>query len=581
MKLAMPRLLTVLCVLLGLTGRLVQGRDNVLSAIPADAVGFAVVHNLSDTSRSIGEIAKVVQAPAPDLLSMAKGMTGLQKGIDEQGDLALVLTSVDPAPKHVILAPVASFADFFAALNVKEPETGVVEVQLAGTPSVVGRKGSYAAMARVADRDALEKLLASTANLTGDASLAAWLDANRVSVVVTSQGIKQSLPKLTNGIRALQAQMQKAAGENGKTTAEALNLYLDLFTAAERQVEQFGVGVRIDSAQTVDFVSRVQFVAGGSWANWAAKAKPATEDLLSGLESKPFVLAGGGAVPEGAMKQMMKMSAKMMQNEPYKLTPEQAQKYAELGAGMMEGVTSMRMLMGVAEPSTGVYGNTSAVTMVNDSKSFLDAYEKSLSAMGKLAEETKSPAMPVATSQRIKVGEIDALEVSMTLPNVKQFAAPGGPDPQKMMHLFLGPDGKLKIYLAPADEHTVVMAYVSSDHLKEAIEFYKSKQPGLSGDPGLAKVAGKLPAGSQFVAYVSVSGVAQTVKQWMAIVPGVPTAAIPDFPDSPPFGYAAKISPAGVEGHSVVMVETLRTIGDTVAKARADAHERRLQQQRQ
>ena len=110
---------------------------------------------MTDASRSIGDVAKLVQAPAPDLLSLAKRMSGLQKGLDEQGDLAIVLTSIDPAPKHVVLVPVANSADFFAALNVKEPGTGTVEVQLAGGPTLVGRKGDYAALAPATDRDAL------------------------------------------------------------------------------------------------------------------------------------------------------------------------------------------------------------------------------------------------------------------------------------------------------------------------------------------------------------------------------------------------------------------------------------------
>src|SRR5258705_8019251 len=197
--------------------------------------------------------------------------------------------------------------------------------------------------------------------------------------------------------------------------------------------------------------------------------------------------------------------------------------------------------------------------------------------MRKLAEDANSPAIPVATSQPIKVGDIDGLEVSMTLPNLKQFGPPGGPDMQKMMQLFLGPDGQLKIYVAPADEHTVVMAYTSADRLREAIKFYKSKQAGLAADANVAKVVAKLPADSQFVAYASLSGIVKTAKQFMAMVPGVPQAAIPDFPDSPPFGYAAKASSTGVEGHFIVTTETLRTIGDTLAKAR----ERRQQQQQE
>ena len=167
----------------------------------------------------------------------------------------------------------------------------------------------------------------------------------------------------------------------------------------------------------------------------------------------------------------------------------------------------------------------------------------------------------------------------MTLPKMQQVAVPGGPDPQKMMKLFVGAEASLKYYVAAADEHTVVMAYISPERLKEAIEFYKSKKPGLSADADVAKVAAKLPAGSQFIAYMSVSGMAKTAKQVMAAVPGAPAAAIPDFPDSPPFGFAAKFSPAGVEGHFIVTADTLRTIGDVVAKIRAEARERRQQQQ--
>ena len=196
---------------------------------------------------------------------------------------------------------------------------------------------------------------------------------------------------------------------------------------------------------------------------------------------------------------------------------------------MMSGVKSMKMLMGVAEPAAGLYGNTSMVVSVDNSKSFVEAYEKSLVESHKLAEEINNPAMPIATSQHIKVGEIDALEVSMALPKMEQAAPPGAPDPQKIMQLFVGADGQLKYYVTAADEHTIVMAYISPDRLKEALEFYKSKKPGLSADASLAKVAEKLPAGSQFIGYMSVGGVAKTAKQLMAAMPGAPAAAVPDF----------------------------------------------------
>ena len=164
----------------------------------------------------------------------------------------------------------------------------------------------------------------------------------------------------------------------------------------------------------------------------------------------------------------------------------------------------------------------------------------------------------------------EALEVSMTLPQMKQLTTQGGPDMQRMMELMFGAQGELKIYVAAADAHSVVMAYTSPERLKAALDFYRSKQPGLSRDAGVAKVAAALPAGSQVVAYVSLGGVAKAAKQFATMFPGG-QSVIPDFADSPTFGIAAKVSPAGAEGHLVVTAETLRVIGAAVAKARGAA----------
>jgi len=550
-----------------------QSRQGILKAIPGDALSFAVVHNLADVSQSVSDVAKLVQAPAPDLLSLAKQMSGITKGLDEQGDLAIVLTSVDPKPKGVTLIPIANFAEFFGALQAEEPTTDIVEVQVAHGPKLVGRKGDYAAIALTTDRDALEQFLAETSNLSADASLAEWLDANKASVVVTSHGIKRLLPKLTSGIHEMQAKFRRLPGDQGQTAADSFDMYVHLLTAVEPEIDQFGLGLRIDSDRTVDLVKRVQFTPEGTWAKWAADVKPATDDLLTGLPAGPFVVAIGGILPPGAMEHLMKYSVQIMQKQPmYKLTPKQAETYAELSLRAMSGLRAMQMVVGVAAPGTGFYGNTTAVMKVDDSKSFLAGYEKSLTAMREFAQEVKSPGIPVATSRRLKVGETEGLEVSMDLSKITQFTPPGGPDPQKMMQLMFGANGTMTLYLAPADEHTMVTSYTSPEQLKSAIDFYNSKQPGLSADAEVAEVAAALPAGSQLVAYFSLNGVANFLRQFAStMVPAAPAAAIPEFSLSPPLGIAAKIAPSGAEGHLIVTAETLRAIGDVVAEARGSA----------
>jgi hypothetical protein len=553
-----------------ITCPLAQASDNALSVVPKDAIAFAVVHNLEDASRSLGDVVKLLHGQSPDLLGMAKAMTGFQKGLNEQGDLVVVLSAVDPAPKFVMLVPVSDFTELFSTLNTAEPTSGVAEVQLAGKPMLIGRKGDHAAIAPPSDREALERYLKTTDTLANDATIRTWIESNKASLVVTSRGIKQLLPKLVSGIKVMQEQVRKVGGDNARAGADAMNLYIDLFNAAEAQVDQFGIGLRIDAARTVDVVKRVQFKEGGRWAQTAAEIQPANVDLLAGLEAKPFVLAGGGVVPEKAMQGLVNASVKMMQNQPmYKLTPEQAKKYAELSVRSMSGLRSMRMLMGVPDAEKGMYSDTTVVMTVDDAKQYMDSYAKTLAEMRELAKQAgEESAIPAATTKPITVGEIDGLEISMGLPHLKQFTAPSGPDPEKMMKLIAGPDGKLTIYVAPADDHTVIMAYTSLENLQKSISFYESKEPGLSADPSVKKTASSLPEGSQVVAYASLGGMIKLVRQFASTVPGVSPPAIPDVPESPPLGMAAKFNASGVEGHLMVPADTLKAIGQAVQSSR-------------
>ena len=552
-----------------LTAALTEARDSVLTAIPSDALGFAVVHNLADASRSIGEVAKLVQAPALDLLALAKNFSGIQKGIDDQGDLAIVVVSADRAPTMVVLVPVASFADFCAGLHVTDPGESTVEVKLNGRSKLLGHKGNFALLANTNDRAALEAILAAKTNLATDTSLASWLDANRASLVITSHGLAQALPKLVAGIRTAQEQMRKAPTPQGQTAADSLNLYVDFLTAAAPEVEQFALGIRIDAAQTVDLVKRIQFVPSGAWAKWAAGVPSENENFLTGLPAGPFMAVAGGIVPHGGMDQLMKFSVQMMrQNPAFHLTPEQAEKYLQLSSGSMRHVRSMRMRFGLTEPGAGIYSNTTALMTVDDSKAYIDDYEKTLVAMGELGKEVKSPLIPVPDVRRTKLGHMEVFEITMDMASAMQATTPGGPDMQAIMRAFAGPEGKFKVFVASADEHTIVMAYTSLDLLKSAIEFYKSHDPGLAADPSVAKVAAMLPTGSQLVAYVNLSGVIQAMQQFFAALPNVPAAKLPKLAPSPPLGMAAKVTATGVEGHMVITADTLRTFGDVIAKFR-------------
>lgn len=567
MKSALPLVLSVLCLVVQLAGVPAQAAG-VLDAVPEDALAFAVIHDLADASGVIDDVAALVQAPAPDLLNRAQQASWLQKGIDDHGDVVIILTGVDPTPSYFILTPVADFAELCSSFGVTEPASGVVEVQLGASPTLLGRKGSYAAMAPVSERERLERYLVDETHHASDESLTAWLDANQASVVMTASGVRTLLPKLIAGVRAAQAGLL-AAGENGRTASEALNMYITVFTAAQTEVEQIALGVRADAARTLALVKRVQFVPDGSWAKAVADVEAPTSDPLAGLPAGPFILAVGGAFPENAMDRLMSFSVQMMQNAPgAKLTPEQARKYVQLSTKSMEGAHSMAMVLGVPQPGTGLYGKTTAVMTFDDAQHFLDEYGATIAAMSELAAETKSPMIPVGASRRTTIGDVEALEVTMEMPNLQAATSSGGPDMQKMMQFMGGPDGKLKIYLAAADEHAVVMAYTSPELLTAALDAYTSSSAGLSADAQVARTAAALPPGAHFAAYVDLNGMASMIGQFATLMPTERAPAIPNFAAAPPIGMAAKVTSSGVEGSLVVPAETLRAIGEAVQQVR-------------
>lgn len=572
MRLARRQGFVLCCVLSMCVCPLAQARESVTAVIPSDALAFVVLHDLADVSQTVDGLAGLVTAPPPGLLTQAKMMSGLEKGLDEQGDLALVVTQILPMPKTVLLVPVANFADFCAALNVAEPTGGVVTVQIVGQPRLMGRIGNFALLAKESDRDALEHLLATGARVSADESLKMFVDSNKVSAVLTSLGLKQVMPQAISGLLALEAAISAQGGEQAPAAIEAVHLYAKLFTAIMAEVNQVAVGLRVDPGQNVDIVKQVDFNPQGTWIKWVADIQPSSGDLLAGLPDVPFVVAGGGVVSPAILDHLMKFSVQMMQNMPgQKLTPEQAAKYVDLSKGAMQGVKSMGMVLGIAEPGTGIYGNTTAVMTVEDSKSYMQEYEGSLTKLSEFAKEAKNPMIPVTTCQRMTVGETEALEISMDMKNMPQFAGAGGPDPKKVLEMMFGSSEALKIYVAPADEHTIVMSYFSSERLNQVLNFVKSKYPGLSDSAPVAQVASLLPPDGQVVGYVSLNGVSNAIRQFAAIVAGGRAPKIPDLPECPPLGVAAKATPQGVESHLVIAVETLRAIGKTAAQARGPA----------
>ena len=148
--------------------------------------------------------------------------------------------------------------------------------------------------------------------------------------------------------------------------------------------------------------------------------------------------------------------------------------------------------------------------------------------------------------------------------------APGSQDVpgyEEMMKKLFGPEAKMVVYVAAADDHTIVTAYTSKDLLLDCLKAVERPGTGLSGDKELAKTAAMLPAGAPWVGYWSPKGTIDFANQIVpAFAPPEVQFKLPEFPPTPPIGFAGETTPGGLRTYMVVPAAVVQAIGDFVVE---------------
>src|SRR3954467_5697571 len=141
-----PTLLVALsCAWLMLANTLLA-ESTPLSVIPENALGVAVIRNLSNTNEALTKVTRKMQIPAPNLLMLAKSFAGVDKGLDENGSIAAALMPEldDEAGLGVlVVVPVNDYQGFLEAFHPANKDAAIAEVKVAGTDALVANKGSY------------------------------------------------------------------------------------------------------------------------------------------------------------------------------------------------------------------------------------------------------------------------------------------------------------------------------------------------------------------------------------------------------------------------------------------------------
>ncbi len=550
-----------------------------LEVIPEGALGFAVIQDLADANEKMAKVMQKMQLPLPDLLTLAKGFLGVQEGLDENGGLAVALASGPEGREWAesvffVVVPVTDYKAFISPLEPDDADAPITSITIAGMKMTVGKKGNFAVLTFGEQVEPLKKILAATRNITATvAPLKSWMADKQLSLVVTPAGKTLLLQTIAAAIPDA-AQLKRDAGAGGgneqasalQSVGEMFGVFKELSIAADKQLTLLAVGIRIEDDATLRLAARFLFVPDGDLAAWSKDVKVPKQGLLAGIPPGKFAIAYGGVSahfsPEmqALVSQFTDVGMQMIG-----LDEEGRKELAEITQQIQAGKRFTGGMMGMMRPGDSLFSTALSIEHVDNADEHLESTRK----MFELMQTADNPRgdEPLYTFSEVKVGDLDALELVTTVGTLPGLAGGNnnGPAENQVQGLFgklFGTDGKITMYVTKADDHTVVTAY-SKEQLVHGVKHVRSEDEGLDADADIAMTTALLPAGAQWVAYVSPQGLVQWASVFVEAMFGG-EIKLPPFPATEPIGLAAKVTERSLDAELVLPAGVVAGIGQYI-----------------
>jgi hypothetical protein len=553
-----------------------------LELIPDDALGFAVIKDLGEANDRLGKVAAKMQLPLGDVLTMVKGLLGVQDGLDEKGGLAIALASGGEGRAWedsmlVAIVPASDYKALVAGWEPEDAEAAITGVTVMGMKMLAAHKGSFAVLGYGEDKEKLEKFLGATKNVTATIEpLKAWMADKQLALVVTPAGKKLLLETIAAAIPASEQLKKDAENSDVEGAPQALALanvgemfsgLKELLGAANEQLTQLAIGLHIDDNAALRLAVRALFTRDGKLAAWSKELKAPSEGLLAGVPAGNYALAYGGVSahfsPEmqAVLDKFTEMGMQMVGMD------EAARKQvAEITAKLQAGKRFTGGVMGLMRPGDSLFSTALTVEHVENADKQLGLTREMFKLMAS-AQKNPKTGEPLYEYNEVKVGELAALELVTSLGELAEAAqgegdGAAGAQLQGLFGKLFGADGKIHMYVAKGNDKTLVSAY-GKEQLMRGVEHVRAGGAGLEADADIAKTTAMLPEGAQWVAYVSPQGLVQWIGVFVEAMFGGQTK-LPPFPATEPIGLAAKVTPTGLDAELVLPEKVVAGIGQYI-----------------
>lgn len=539
----------------------------VFGEVPLDAPAAIVVRDLAGLSKKIAMLDKKLGLDRPemaDALGMIKAMSGMVDGLDDTGDMAVIVTAMpDPQaganePDAVVLMPVKDYVAFLGNFGIEEGDAnGITPIELQGSPSFAKKHGGYAA---ISNRRSIVKnfkgggdaeLMSAKVGKLGTQALGGsdvmlYVNFAKIGPTVApmlEQSLAQALVELRGNL---------PPGDDGEMAELMLNVYGDLVKGFVRDADGLVVGMDLSEAG-VGFALSAKFKPGSPMAKqFAADGKGVA---MNKLPKRPFMLAmtmDTDALPIG--KWISGLAGRMPQGHWMAGMLENSAKTFAATGGVMQQAYYGPALGGGGPPSLL---NSVSIVSTNDPADYIKSTRTMLETM---AKQELAPGM-----KAIVTWEDDVMQVagrSVHKYHIRYQLPPEMMQELGPMALFVaqGTTG----YVTSTDKAVIQTSGADPTLIKAALDAADGKGELLEANPQFAAARKHMHDHRVMEAYVGIGTIMQMVNGLLGMF--APDAVVPVPADLPPIASSVSVHQGNMSMRQHVPMEVIIAAKNAITK---------------
>jgi hypothetical protein len=564
---------------------------DILHNLPIDSLGFVVVRNLASTDAKILKLLRTVEGPNLGPLMFLQAATGVNDGLDPQGDLLFAILpgagAADSSPQFAVWLPARDYDAIITSLGGAAGQQ-IVGVTIANEDVLIARHGGRALVMDPDQRERMERMLAAEPNPPPQiAAWNQWIDANDITAVALPNGVRtivawaaaakpaspqhpqagddlfgaDQTPDPNDPFTAL----PNTPGSSNEITT-MLRTTIRKWTITSRQLTKMaiqarllGCAVRLD--ETGNLRSALRLLGADRVSS--TTSAPATPQPPALYEGGNFVLHGSGDLPPPlasiAAGAYVRSLIEDLKTEEGILLGDRLMGQLQLAVERAgTGVLSAVVLTQPGDKQEGVYTNEFLVVRAASAAAFADNAKEVMRLWNSMNRDAQSEMRLLFDVEEVKLGDRTATQYSVDI--AAADGAPELPEIRQAMEQLFGPGGKLRVWIVPVDEENVLLATATPDQVAAALQVLDRKQTVDWSQQDIAPINRLLPAEANWRLFFSPHHHNIWHRREMHAITGpvIGGPIVREFPPSPPVGFAGGVHGSELWIDAAVPAETMK-----------------------